>query len=133
MRQRGFTVVEVLGACTLAGMLAALALPAWQGTLAKSRRADAVAALGRLQAAQERHRAQHGLYVADLGALGVAARSDQGLYDLAVEPVGAEAYRATASARADGAQAGDAECPRLVIEVDSGFVQQGPSARCWNR
>ena len=133
MRQRGFTIVEVLGACTLAGVLASVALPAWQGTLLKARRSDAIAALGRLQAAQERHRAHHGLYGSDFAALGVAARSEQGLYELAIEPAGPEGYRASAAARAGGAQAADAECPRLVLEVVSGFVQQGPTARCWTR
>lgn len=133
MRQRGFTLVEVLTACTIAGALVAVAVPAWQGSLVKSRRADAVAALERLQAAQERHRAAHGLYANDFAALRLAAQSEQALYTLSIEPTGADAYRASAIARADAAQAADAECPRLVLDVSGGFAQPGPSARCWRR
>lgn len=133
MRQRGFTLVEVLTGCTIAGALVAVAVPAWQGSLVKSRRADAVAALGRLQAAQERHRAAHGLYATDFAALRLAAQSEQSLYTLSIEATGADAYRASAVARADAAQAADAECPRLVLDVSAGFAQTGPSARCWRR
>jgi type IV pilus assembly protein PilE len=131
VRQRGFTFVEVLSACTIAGVLASVALPAWQGSVTRSRRADAVNTLARVQAAQERHRATHGRYAADLAALQLGAQSEQGLYEIAVEPTGADAYRA--SARAVGAQATDNECPRLLLDVNGGFAQAGPSARCWNR
>lgn len=133
MRPRGFTLVEVMTACALACALAAVALPAYQQSLTNARRGDAVSLLGRLQAAQERHRAQHGLYTADLGALQVGARSDQGFYTVAVELQGAEAYRAVATPAAGSPQAADTQCPVLELAVSIGFAQQGPAARCWNR
>lgn len=120
-------------ACTLACALAAVAVPSYQQSLTNARRADAVSLLGRLQAAQERHRARHGLYTTDLPALGLGARSDQGFYTLALELQGPEAYRAVAVPAAGSPQAADARCPALELTVSMGFAQQGPSARCWQR
>ncbi|MFY9514335.1 MAG: type IV pilin protein, partial [Rubrivivax sp.] len=94
---------------------------------------DAVAALTRVQAAQERLRAQHGLYSNDFGVLQVAATSSEGLYRLELELTGPDSYRARAIARADGAQAADHDCATLLLNVNSGFAQTGPSTRCWNR
>lgn len=130
---RGFTLVEVLTVCTLAGVLAVLAVPSWQAQLTKSRRGDAVVALTRVQAAQERFRAHHGLYSADFNALQAAPRSAEGLYALAVELTGPDSYRATATPLPGGAQRDDRECPQLGLEVKSGFAQLAPSSRCWNR
>ena len=132
-RQRGFTLVEVVVACAVAAVLAAVALPTYRGTVMKSRRADAVAALSRLQAAEERYRASHGFYGADLGALGVGARSAEGLYSIEVALTGAEAYRAQALAVAGTSQAADGDCTRIVVDVEIGFARRGPTERCWNR
>ncbi len=133
MRARGFTLVGTLTGCTLLTALAAVALPAVQQGLAGARRGDAVAALGRLQAAQELHRARHGLYAAELPALHVPATSDQGLYRLTVQPLGDLAYRAVAEPVPETLQVADRECPRLVLEVTLGSAVIGPSARCWAR
>jgi type IV pilus assembly protein PilE len=133
MNQHGFTIVEVLATCAIAGVLAGVALPAWNGQILKARRADATSALGRLQAAQERYRAAHGRYAADLAALRVGSSSDDGLYAVALQLTGPDAYRASAAAVAGRPQAADAECARLVLDVSSGFATAGPTARCWNR
>jgi type IV pilus assembly protein PilE len=129
----GFTLVEVLVVCAVAGVLAAVVLPGYQAHLTHSRRADAASALMRLQQAQERFRMHHGLYSADFRALQVPASSGEGLYALAVEITGPDSYRATATPVPGRAQAGDRECAPLALEVKLGFAQPGPSPRCWNR
>jgi type IV pilus assembly protein PilE len=126
---RGFTLVELLCVLAATAVLAALALPQWRDRVVQARRADAVAALDRLAAAQERMRTHHGLYSADLAALGLPPNSEQGLYALEVELTGPDSYRARA--RAQAAQAGDRECAELVVAVATGFATRGPSARCW--
>jgi type IV pilus assembly protein PilE len=132
-RSGGFTLVDVLITVAIVGVLAGVALPSYRAQMTKARRSDAVAALTRLQAAQERLRAGQGLYSADLGTLQVAARSAEGLYTLAVELTGPDSYRASATVLAGGAQAGDRDCPQLTLAVNSGFAQVEPNARCWNR
>ena len=130
-RSRGFTLVDTLVACAVTGVLATVALPSYREQVVKSRRADAVAALTRVQAAEERLRADHGLYTDRFETLRVGQRSEQGWYALAVELDGPDGYRVTATAV--DAQAGDAECPRLALAVANGFATIAPSARCWNR
>jgi type IV pilus assembly protein PilE len=131
--ERGFTLVDLLTTGAVVGVLAAVALPSYQAQVLRARRADAVAALTLLQAAQERRRAQFGLYSDDFAALKVASASTEALYTLSVQLTGPDSYRATATPLAGTPQAGDRDCPQLALQVQSGFAQIGPSARCWNR
>jgi type IV pilus assembly protein PilE len=130
---RGFTLVEAAIVCAVSGVLVTLAWPAFSPALVKAGRADAVQALTELQLAQNRHRAQHGLYAHDTRALGptVPGISPQGLYEVQVDVAGAEGYTASAVARPGTRQAADAECARLTVEVRSGFANFGPSPDCW--
>ncbi|HMO47097.1 MAG TPA: type IV pilin protein [Rubrivivax sp.] len=129
----GFTVVELCVVLAVAGLLAAAAWPSFHAQLQRGRRADAVAALLRVQQAQESHRAHHGLYAAQLQALrgAAAARSDQGLYDIELSGGGA-GYEARAMARAGGAAASDTRCAPLRLRVHEGIADFAPSAACWN-
>jgi len=133
-RPRGFTLVELCIATAVVAVLAAVALPSYRGHLLQAGRVDAVSALTRLQAAQEQHRATHGLYAAQLGALrGLGAVSPEGHYTVSMALAGPDGYRATATVRASGPQAGDRECSALTLDVVQGFATPGPSARCWRR
>lgn len=135
MRAIGFTLVEVAVVLTVATLLVTLAVPSSLGYLQKSRRSDAVAALARLQQAQEQFRAHHGVYSLSTRALlgASAARSEAGYYDIALVQVQGERYEARAVARADAAQAKDQECAQLTLSVVEGLAEFGPNARCWNR
>ena len=130
--ERGFTLVECATACAITVLLAAVALPSLRSDALRAARSDGVSALGGLQLAQEQHRALHGLYAGELSALkGVAALSLQGRYVVTLELTGAEAYRASASAR--GMQVHDKDCPVLTVDVDQGRARFGPTTACWNR
>lgn len=129
---RGFTLVESLIACAVAALLAGVALPSMQGQRLRAGRLDAVAALTRVQAAQEQHRGQLGLYAANLPSLGlINPRSPQGLYAVSVQVNGPDSYTATATAL--GRQAQDSGCATLTLDVNRGFPSEGPNARCWQR
>lgn len=130
-RQSGFTLVELLAALSVAAVLAGVAVPSVRAQVLRSHRSDAVAALTRLQAAQERQRDAGGAYAADLGTLRLPATSDDGRYAITLAADGPDAYRATAQAL--GAQADDADCTQITLAVHSGFAQPGPTLRCWNR
>jgi type IV pilus assembly protein PilE len=131
----GFTLVELCICLAVSGVLAAIAWPSMQSQLLRSRRADAVAALIRVQLAQESHRALHGLYATQLSALRGAAspRSGEGLYDIELIADGGAQYEARATARAGTAVAGDRSCAVLRLQVRDGLAEFAPSARCWNR
>jgi type IV pilus assembly protein PilE len=131
----GFTLVELCMVLTLTGVLATIAWPSLQAQLQRGRRADAVAALMRVQLAQESYRAHHGLYATQLALLGGASagRSIEGLYDIELFNDGPERYQARARARAGSAAAGDSACAVLTLQVREGLAEFAPSARCWNR
>lgn len=131
-RRRGFSLIESLAACAVAALLASAALPSMQGQRLRAGRLDAVAALTRVQAAQEQHHALHGFYAGELAALGlINPNSPQGLYALSLQTHGPEAYRATATPM--GRQAHDGPCPALTLDVNKGFPTEGPSSGCWQR
>ena len=131
-RQAGFTLVECACACAIAGVLAATALRSLQAHQLRAARIDAIAALTRVQAEQEKHRQLHGLYANELSALhGVSSTSEQGRYTVVLTRNGGDSYRATASAA--GVQLADGACPALTLDVTSGFPRNGPTAACWNR
>jgi type IV pilus assembly protein PilE len=132
LQPRGFTLVECAVACAVVGLLATLALPAYRGHELRAGRLDAVDSITRVQAAQEQHRAAHGMYAQDLAALlGVAATSRQGRYVLSLTRSTAESYHVVATAQ--GPQVKDSACPTLTLQVARGFPQEGPSPSCWSR
>lgn len=63
---RGFTLVELLIAVIVAGVLAAIALPSFMAQIRASRRAEAIATLSLIQQAQERWRANCPCYAGSL-------------------------------------------------------------------
>jgi len=129
---RGVTLIDLSVALAIVGIVASMAVPSYQRSLAKARRADAIAALMRLQTAQEQFRAAHGSYALDLAGLPrVAGRSDQGFYGVALVAAHPQSYIARARA-ADDTPA-DPGCGELTLSVADGVASHGPSARCWNR
>jgi type IV pilus assembly protein PilE len=134
-RRAGFTLVELSVTLAVAAGLLTIAWPSLREPLLRSRRADAVAALTRIQLAQEQYRALHGRYAERLDSLRGAAgpRSAEGLYELELQAAGGQRYEALARPRAGSAVDGDARCPVLRLQVDDGRASLAPNARCWNR
>jgi len=125
----GFTLVELLIAATVVGILAAIAWPAYTAHIEQARRADAAAALLRVELAQARFRAHHGLYARELRALGVPAQAGaDGRWRIELAAVHAEGWRARAVN--EQARAGDA-CAALTLEADGLHLRRGPLPRCW--
>ncbi|MCB1997131.1 MAG: prepilin-type N-terminal cleavage/methylation domain-containing protein [Burkholderiaceae bacterium] len=129
----GFTLIEIAIVLAVTALLATFALPAMERRMTAARRADATVALERVQLAQERHRALHGLYSADASALGISLRSPEGLYTLELRTETADSYAAVALPSEGSAQRDDVECTEISLQVIQGFATPGPSRRCWNR
>lgn len=134
-RARGFSMVEMAVAAAIVGIVVALAWPSHQDQLMRARRLDAVAALTRLQFAQERHRERTGRYTPELAKLTGSAhpRSPEGLYELAVLDTDGTSVTLSARPRSGGPQAADRECAEITLRLNRGLADSGPSQRCWNR
>lgn len=145
--RHGWTLVELLIALSLIGIITAWAWPSFVEPVRRAQRAEAVAELQRASLAQERWRATHPLYTADprpttgLGlshqvtADGYLLRSSRYRIELQVPQDRADrAYRVKATAV--GTMLGDTACRELILIVEAGAVvlatePQGNVARCW--
>jgi len=133
--RHGFTLVELCVVMALAGLVAAAAWPSFRESLMRGRRADGIAALQRVQMAQESFRAQHGLYAPALRNLGSAGAplSGDGLYRIEMQRDGADDYAVRAVPREGSAVASDTRCGVLQLVVHDALAQLRPSTRCWNQ
>ena len=112
-RSKGFTLIELMIAVMIVGIIAAVAIPSYQSQVTKSRRADAQGALTGLANAMERYFTNQNTYagaaVGDDGIFPDQAPLDGGTkyYQLSISAQDASSYTLQATPIAGGAQAGD--------------------------
>lgn len=68
-RRNGFTLIELMIVVAIVGILAAVAYPAYQDSVLKSRRADGQSELLRIQSLMERYYYEEGSYTDELSDL----------------------------------------------------------------
>lgn len=142
-RLNGFTLIELMIAVAVVGILLAVALPSFLDSIRKGRRAEAFAALSAIQQAQERWRSNNALY-GTLSNLTIASSTSGGNYTLAVTANTATGYEATADGSGSG-QRNDGQCAKLSVKVDRGAITYASCTgsgctftyaatdRCWSR
>lgn len=134
---RGFTLIELMIAVAVVGILAAVAYPSFEQQVMKTRRSDAKAALLNCAQMLERFSTQSGNYAATADA-GVTAAcigwTKNGFYSMPSSNVPASAAAGTfqISAVPSGAQAGD-PCGILSFTQDGTKGVRGSLAAsaCW--
>jgi len=103
--KEGVTLIEVMIVVVIVGILAAVAIPAYNDYVTRSRRSDAFTALETVRAAQEMYRAEKGFYASDFvdGGVTVLAgcSADMGgdNYDIAIARTSNTAYTVTADSQ----------------------------------
>lgn len=144
MRNRGFTLIELMIVVVVVGILAAIAYPSYQNSVRKSRRADAHAAISALQQAQERLRGSCRFYAQEIAGANVcgadAANTDvlgstsspEQFYTLSIKAGTATGNAYVIEADPTGAQASDTACDPIVLTVSTASPNgQRTPADCW--
>jgi type IV pilus assembly protein PilE len=131
--QRGFTLVELMIAVAVAGLLAAVAIPSYRSQVAKGRRADGKQALLELAQKMERFYTERGTYVgATLGNAGIfPSVSTGGYYTLTIATQTVDGFTLTAAPT--GNQSGD-DCGTYGYnQIGDQSVSGGSmtAAQCW--
>ena len=128
----GFTLIELMIAVVVVALLAAIALPSYQSSVRKARRADAMDAAVGVQHAQERHRSNHTAYAATLAAMGLSVSSTNSYYGAVLSAVSANGYTLTLTAASGSSQASDTGCTALTVVVTNGSPVYNPPG-CWSK
>ena len=131
---RGFTLIELMIAVAIVGILAAIAYPSYTSYIFKSRRADALSALTQNQIRLERCYAQNFSYAGCAGLPSFPQNSTQNFYSIALTNLGATTYTLTATPI--NSQVKDTTC--ASISVNQANVKTATSSSgaaqtiCWN-
>lgn len=149
---RGFTLIELVVAIVVVGVLVSVALPVFFDSIRKGRRSEGFAALSALQQAQERWRANNSQYTTNLTGLpsdtppglGLSSSTPSGYYTISIVSADASNYEATAVAVDGTSQAKDSTCAKLGVKMAggnityagsgaSGSLSYAPTSSCWSR
>jgi len=118
-RNTGFTLIELMIAVAIIGILLAVALPSYEKSVQKSRRSDGKIALEKAAAMQEQFyflNNQYSTDVNDLGGSGGTLNSLEGQYTLTVAFSGGDNQTYTLTATAISSQLKDTTCRRYELD-----------------
>ena len=115
MRSRGFTLIELVIAMGIVGILSAIAIPSYSAYTKRANRTDATRNMTLDVQALERCYSQNFTYVNCATAPVGAAVSPQGYYTITIAVPSASTYTITAVPRANP-QLGDTTCTQFAVD-----------------
>ncbi|GGF75334.1 type IV pilin protein [Alteromonas lipolytica] len=118
---QGFTLIEMMIAIVIMGILAAVAVPSYQSQVRESRRGDGQTALMQMHMSQENYRLQNVTY----GSANDIAIPASDFYTFTVSNVSATTFTLTATAK--NSQTSDTGCTTLTLNQSLTRTPAG----CW--
>ncbi len=141
---KGFSLIELMIAIAIIGVLSAIAFPNYQLYVMRSARAEGQAKLMEIMQAQERFYSQNQTYTENLGlgglaypniAANAAAPSEEGRYLITSEACAGSTIASCVllSAAPQGGQAADALCGTITLDSKGIKTKSGTGtvANCW--
>ena len=135
----GFTLIELMIVVVIVGILAMIALPAYQDYVRKSRRAEAISLMLDLQLTEEKYRANNPSYASTLAAMGITSsyvsdQVDPAYYTFAIVAA-TNSYTITATPQ--GSQANDKQygtpCGGSGVTLTIDQSNSKTPADCWRK
>ncbi|MCN4143927.1 MAG: prepilin-type N-terminal cleavage/methylation domain-containing protein [Thiohalomonas sp.] len=148
-KQTGFTLIELMIVVAVVGILAGIALPSYQESVAKSKRADAQGALLSLSASMERYFTENNTYCGsdNGGAVGTCVNADipaffssqvpvdggTAYYNLTISLVSPSSYTLTATRTGSMAadKCGDFTLTNTNVQAIANQTAGVLAANCW--
>lgn len=116
----GFTLIELMVALAILGLIVAISLPSYRQSIRKSNRSDAHISMSRLATLQEKFYFQNNNYTGDFADIisgassGAPVLSDEGHYTITLSVTGGGSGWNMIAVPIDD-QAGDEECVSLTL------------------
>lgn len=124
----GFTIVELLVAIAIIGILSTIAFPSYQDSIRKSRRSDAHAGLSAMLLEQENYRMLNSAYASAFGTGSNDVKNPSSeYYSFSISGTSASAYTLKATAKTGSSQAKDTGCTEITINQSDTKLP----AACW--
>lgn len=127
----GFSFIELLACVAAIALLGGLALPGFRSAWLHARRSTAVAALLRLQLAEEKFYAEHSRYAADLPELYAVTGTGPAPADYVLAAASSSADQYRLEAAATGTQSGDRPACLLLTVNQRGERSPPEPSGCW--
>ena len=133
--QQGFSLIELMIVVAVIGILAAVAYPAYQDYVIRSKRADAMNALASVRIAQEKYRANSTAFASDLAQLSdysaTTVSSPDGYWNVTLVAASTSGSDFLATATSIHT---DSTCGTFAVNregpYESGYAAKDP---CWER
>jgi len=133
MKNKGFTLIEVMIVVAIIGILASVAYPSYTEYVQESRRSEALRALVEAASKQEQYFADFKTYTTNLTELGYSTNphtTEGGFYSISVTTVSANiGFEYELKATAQSLQAKDTSC--LEMTLDHVGRKGATTSNCW--
>lgn len=131
-RNRGFSLIEVMIVVAIIGILAGIALPAYQDHIRKGRRADAQQFLMHLAQRNQQYLMDNRAYTGTVADLATTPDNVDDYYTIAIAPVAGPPPTFSITATPKGTQVRDTACGTLTITSAGAKSASGTTPdRCW--